>query len=48
MDDKKKKYVTPKAEKVDFCEEDILTTSGLRAGGYLEEDVGGGDNLEDY
>ena len=29
MDDKKKKYVLPEAEIVDFSGEDMVTTSGL-------------------
>ena len=28
MDDKKKKFVTPEAEIIDFSEEDIITGSG--------------------
>ncbi len=45
MDDKKnkKKYVDPKAELVDFVDEDIITLSLGTDGG-----IGGGDNEEDY
>ena len=33
MDDKKKKYVVPKAEKIDFADDDIITLSGRDANG---------------
>ena len=48
MDDKKKKFVLPEADVVDFVNDDIITTSGLRDGGYLNEDVGGGDNIDTF
>lgn len=43
MDDKKKKFMIPEAEKVNFVEDDIITLSdGTDAG------IGGGENEEDY
>ena len=48
MNDKKKRFLAPQAQLIDFINEDIITTSGLRDGGYLNEDVGGGDNVEEF
>ena len=45
MDDKKKKYVIPKAEIVDFVNEDIITTSGLEEAATAGWDITEG---EDY
>ena len=43
MDDKKKKFIIPEAEKVNFVEDDIITLSDGTDGG-----IGSGDNEEDY
>ena len=45
MDDKKKKYVIPEAEFVDFANDDIITWSGLDAN---NNDWVGDDNTEDW
>ena len=47
MDDKKKKFVIPDAEVVDFAMEDIVTTSVLRVGGTLG-DYGTDGGEEDF
>ena len=47
MDDKKKKFVIPDAEVVDFAMEDIVTTSTLKLGGTLG-DFGEGGYDEDF
>ena len=44
MDDKKKKFIVPEAEILDFASDDILTTSG-DAGEWW---MGGGDNVEPF
>lgn len=48
MDDKKKKYVIPDAEIIDFANNDIITTSVLSYGDTLGDfgTDGGGD--EDF
>ena len=45
MDDKKKKYVIPEAEIIDFANDDIITLSGLLSNNanWLED-----DNTEDW
>ena len=45
MDDKKKKYLIPEAETIDFAEEEIITLSG---GTDTADEIGGADNEEDY
>ena len=48
MDDKKKKFVVPNAETVDFVNEDIITTSVLGFGGTLGEfGTGSEENYEE-
>ena len=42
MNDKKKKFIVPEAEIIDFSEEDIITGSGLSEGDDLENWVNGG------
>lgn len=44
MDEKKKKFIAPEANMLDFANDDILTTSG--DGG--EWWMGGGDNAEPF
>lgn len=41
MDDKKKKFIIPEAEIIDFSEEDIITKSGNR-------DWGEDGNVDDW
>ena len=43
MDDKKKKFTIPEAEKVNFIEEDIITLSDGTDGG-----IGDGENEESF
>ena len=46
MDDKKKKkYVIPEAEVLDFANDDIMTTSGGDGGEWW---MGDGDNAEPF
>ncbi len=45
MNDKKKKYVIPEAEKMEFGSDDIITLSGLDAN---NPNWTGDDNTEDW
>ena len=49
MNDKKKKFVIPEAEIIDFSEEDIITGSGLTPGEDTDDwwTTGGDENWQE-
>ena len=46
MDDKKKKFITPQAEVVDFANDDIITISTTAA--YAPDDWATGPDMEEW
>ena len=46
-DKKKKRFIKPEADVVEFHNDDIITDSGLTLGGTAEWGTGGGDWLEE-
>ena len=48
MDDKRKKFLTPNAEVVDFSNEDIITLSGATETANWYESQSNGDNQENF